>query len=39
MPEGLDVDTLGTLQRRLEKELREQGGNYPLRVVWGRKPE
>ncbi|MCJ1352293.1 MAG: hypothetical protein MMC33_002277 [Icmadophila ericetorum] len=37
-PPSLSKEELDTLGPRLRAELTERGGNYPLRVVWGRKP-
>ena len=38
MPTSFSNEQLETLPQRLEVELAKQGGYYPLRVVWGRKP-
>lgn len=35
----LPAERYGTLKADLEKELSEVGAVFPLRVVWGRKPE
>lgn len=37
MPLHFSREALDTLVSRLETELSERGGNYPIRVVWGRK--
>ena len=34
----LSNERLETLVSRLHEELLSQGGYYPLRVVWGRRP-
>jgi hypothetical protein len=34
----LPNERLDTLAEDLEKELRETGGFFPMRFIWGRKP-
>ncbi|MCJ1380210.1 hypothetical protein MMC17_003313 [Xylographa soralifera] len=38
-PPSLSKEELETLVPRLKAELSKQGADYPLRVVWGRKPQ